>query len=139
MVAQTNPRASLSAAVGATPEDAKRRHFQDARTWIDEGLVDAVYPMNYEADLSAYSRRLAFWRGTKRRVPIVTGIMFDKRDAQTVGAQVHQAVQSGGHFAAFAYNSIFERTDGRGHLVRDDASGSRAALRQAIVPQIQRL
>jgi uncharacterized lipoprotein YddW (UPF0748 family) len=139
MMKKTNKRAVLSAAVGATPDEAKRRHFQDARTWIDLGFVDAVYPMNYESDMGAYSRRLGLWRGTKRQVPVVTGIMFDKRDAHTVGAQVHQAVQTGGHFAAFAYNSMFERTDGRGQPVRDDGSGSRAAIRQAVVPQIRRM
>ena len=85
MMDKTKKNAVLSAAVGATPDEAKHRHFQDAKTWIQQGFVDAVYPMNYDADMATYSRRLALWRDVSRKVPVVTGVMFDKRDARTVG------------------------------------------------------
>jgi len=136
-VRRVNGKIVLSAAVGASPDDAKRLHYQDAREWINEGLVDAVYPMNYEADMGAYTRRLQNWSACSSKVAVVPGVMFDKRDAGKVLAQVHRAVQSGSHFAAFAYNSIFERTDGSGRLITDGQSLSRAELRRRIIPYLR--
>ena len=44
MQRRTRPRIALSAAVGADPALARRTHFQDARRWMAERLVDAVFP-----------------------------------------------------------------------------------------------
>jgi hypothetical protein len=65
--------------------------------------------------------------------------MFDKRDGAKVIGQVNQAARSGTHFAAFAYNSLFERTDERGRPVMDGQSASRAALRKKVIPHIRYL
>src|SRR5262249_17603776 len=125
------------AAVGASWDDAKRLHFQDSREWIKEGLVDAVFPMNYDTDMGVYARRLQNWSAYQSKVAVVPGVMFDKRDAEKVLAQVHRATQSGSHFAAFAYNSIFERTDASGHLITDGQSSSRAELRRRVIPYLR--
>ena len=54
-------------------------------------------------------------------------------------AQVDRAAKVNKHFAAFAYNSLFERTDGGGRPVMDGQSASRAALRKAVIPHVRYL
>jgi len=139
MTLKTDRKVSLTAAVGADADIALRTHFQDSRRWIKEGLVDAVFPMNYESDMGGYGARLAKWAPKQSRVPVVTGIMFDKRGGPLVVDQVNTATRTGTHFAAFAYNSLFERLDAGGRPKTDDQSPSRAALRQQVIPYLRRL
>lgn len=139
MVKRTKPKVVLSAAVGADAAEAKRRHFQDSRQWIEEGLLDAVYPMNYAEDDELFSRRLRAWTAAGPKVPVVTGIMFDQRSPDLVNRQVAESLRRGGHFAAFAYNSMFERYDGAGRPVGGEDSPNRVALRRRVIPHIQRL
>ena len=139
MVRKTDAKVRLSTAVGASPEEAKRNHFQDARQWIGEGLVDAVYPMNYDSDMRVYAQRLKVWTSMRPGVPVVTGVMFDKREGSKVVAQVNHAAQTGRHFAGFAYNSLFERLDGQGRPKMDGQSASRAALRKRVIPHVRSL
>lgn len=138
MVRRTKPGVWLTAAVGADPREAKHRHFQDAPRWMDQGLVDAVYPMNYDSNMQNYARQLALWTGHRARVPVVVGVMFDKRNERTVAEQVDRARRTTVHFAAFAYNSLFERLDGQGRPLMDEQSDSRARLRQYVIPQWNR-
>lgn len=133
MVQKVKPGAALTAAVGADPDVAKRTHFQNAPRWIASGLLDAVFPMNYAADMGTFERRLATWSSSRRSLPVVMGIMVDGRDASLIVRQIARASQTGGHFAAFAYNSLFERLDARGRPIRDEDSPARAARRKAIV------
>ncbi|MGB2985412.1 MAG: family 10 glycosylhydrolase [Phycisphaerae bacterium] len=139
MVRSVNPRACLSAAVGSSPDEAKRRHFQDSRRWVTEGLLDAIYPMNYAEDMSTFNERLKEWSAMRSRCPVVMGVKFDKRDGSTVIRQIDRAFQSGLHFAAFAYNSLFERYDRDGRPSRDRQSAARATLRKHIIPYLRRL
>jgi uncharacterized lipoprotein YddW (UPF0748 family) len=139
MTLKTDRSISLTAAVGADADIALRTHFQDSRRWMKEGLVDAVFPMNYESDMGGYSARLAKWSPQRSRVPVITGVMFDKRSSPLVVQQVNTATRNGSHFAAFAYNSLFERLDGAGRPKMDDQSPSRAALRQQVIPYLRRL
>lgn len=138
MMLKTKPKAVLTAAVGPVPDEHRRKYFQDAPKWIQEGLVDAVYPMNYEIDLRVYSNRVANWTSLSGNVPVVTGVMFDKRSAGTVLAQVQEASRRGTHFAAFAYNSLFERLDRSGKPIMDGQSASRAELRAQVIPKLRR-
>lgn len=141
MIAEVNPRVKLSAAVGAAQARARRNHFQDVRRWLALRLLDAVYPMNYEKDMGAFTRRLKTWSAMRPGIPVVTGVMFDKRRSTAVKAQIKQIGQSlrgGPHFAAFAYNSMFERLDKRGRRIMDGQSRSRASLRKHVTPQIRR-
>jgi uncharacterized lipoprotein YddW (UPF0748 family) len=138
MMLKAKPRSVLTAAVGSLPEEHRRNHYQDSQRWIAEGLVDGVYPMNYASDMETFSRRLATWYGARSEVPVITGVMCDKRDAALVAGQIGQAQQAGIHYAAFAYNSLFERRDRGGRPVMDDQSPSRAALRQRVIPFMRR-
>jgi len=139
MMLKKKRRVALSAAVGASPVESKRRHFQDSAKWISEGLLDAVYPMNYSSHMQTYSRRLVAWNGIKGKVRVVTGIMFDKRGTHTVQQQIDYAIETGGHFAGFAYNSLFERIDANGQPDVDEQSASRAELRRQIIPRLRRM
>ncbi len=138
MMLKKKPKAALSAALGASPDEAKRRHFQDSRRWVREGLLDAVYPMNYASSMNVYSKRLVQWNAIKGDAAVVTGIMFDKRSGGTVRQQLDYAMETGGHFSAFAYNSLFERFDENGQPLVDDQSPSRAELRKQIIPYLRR-
>ena len=139
MVAKVRPGAALSAAVGASAEEALRKHFQDSRRWIAEGLLDAVYPMNYNKDMRVFSGRLAAWSGSRSRVPVVTGVMFDHRPSSTVIGQIKRVARRRAHFAAFAYNSLFERLDRRRRPIMDAQSPERASLRRQVIPYLKRL
>ena len=139
MMRASKPGIQLSAAVGAVPDLAKRTHFQDARRWIDDGLVDAVYPMNYTDSDGTFSDRLRHWMHARSKVAVVTGVMADKRSGETVVRQLDHSRRFTAHFAAFAYNSLFERFDRRGIPTRDDQSASRAALRQRLIPYLRSL
>jgi uncharacterized lipoprotein YddW (UPF0748 family) len=138
MLRRVKSRVKLSAAVGASPQRAVKEHFQDAQTWIAEGLVDAVFPMNYADNMEEFNRRQAKWSARRPPVPVVTGIMFDKRSPRLVSQQIAQVSRTGGHFAAFAYNSLFERLEASGRAARDEQSASRSDLRRVIIPQIKR-
>jgi len=139
MISQTKPRVQLSAAVGAVPDEARNAHFQDARRWIAMRLLDAVYPMNYAQDMHTYAARLAEWSAMRPPVRVVTGVMFDQRDAPMVVEQVDRARQRSAHFAAFAYNALFERLDPGGRPVMDAQSASRAELRRHVIPHMRRM
>ncbi len=139
MVRDVSPRLVLSAAVGADPDKSRRRHFQDAKRWISEGLVDAIYPMNYSGDVRAYDKILSVWSAMRSPVPVVIGVMFDKRDGSLVVQQIDHTSRSGSHFAAFAYNSLFERLDARGRRLIDEQSLARRALRRRVIPYLRRL
>ncbi len=139
MVRGVKPRARLSAAVGPSPSEAKRKHFQDSRRWLAEGLLDAVYPMNYSGDMRIFTKRLYEWSAMRLRIPVVVGVMFDQRSASTVVAQIQRARKYTAHFSAFAYNSLFERRMRTAGHRRDRDSPARAALRKRVIPYLRRL
>ncbi len=138
MCTNTNPRLKLTAAVGAHPDRARRLHFQNVEAWLALGLLDAVFPMNYDADLRTFQRRLDAWAGMGLRVPVVMGVMFDKRSPELVREQVRLARLTLKHVAAFAYNSLYERRDDRGYPIKNEQSASRQALRQGVLPSLHR-
>lgn len=133
------PTIKLSVAVGANPERAKKKHFQDARRWINENLLDAVFPMNYEGNMRGFDKQASYWLPLQSKTTIVMGIMFDKRNESIVSEQVFRTSYTNHHYAAFAYNSLFERLDARGLPMMDKQSRSRAALRKSLIPKLRRL
>lgn len=131
-------RVMVSAAVKADPDIGRRLHFQDARAWAREGIIDALVPMNYASEPAEFARRASIWAGETRHVPVIMGVMFDQRDAGTVLGQIRQSKMTGGNFAAFAYNSLFERLDGAGRPRSDGQSASRVSLRRDVLPNLVR-
>jgi uncharacterized lipoprotein YddW (UPF0748 family) len=127
----------LSAAVGGSPARAKRAYFQDSRRWVAEHLLDAVFPMCYEKSMESFRKQLSTWSAMRPRIPVVTGVMFDKRSARTVIEQLNGTARTGGHFSAFAYNSLFDRTSRPGRPVKDAGSSARTALRREVIPYLR--
>jgi len=139
MVNHERPGVVLSAAVGANMIKAKQLHYQDAPRWLMDGLIDAVFPMNYADSMPLFETQLQAWLALSPSHPVVTGIMFDKRDPRLVVEQLRRVRQSGVHFAVFAYNALFERLDAGGLPIRDEQSVSRETLRRQVLPTLHRL
>lgn len=57
------PRMMVTAAVFANDDDAFRHRFQDWKTWLERGLLDAVCPMAYTPDTELWKRQIAIARG----------------------------------------------------------------------------
>lgn len=57
------PKVKVTAAVFANDEDALARRFQDWKTWLERGILDAVCPMAYTPDTETWKRQIAIARG----------------------------------------------------------------------------
>ena len=62
-VKAVKPRLQVTAAVFANDEDAFFRRFQDWKSWLEQGFLDAVCPMAYTADTDVWKRQIAVARG----------------------------------------------------------------------------
>lgn len=145
MQRRSKPKILLSAAVGADPDRSYRAYYQDSRKWVQKGLVDAVFPMNYDKSMAEFERHARNWAALRNAggrgaagTAVVCGIMFDQRSGGLVLRQLETAQRNGGHFAAFAYNSLFERLDPAGRPLRDQQSASREELRRSVLPAVHR-
>lgn len=64
-IQQINPRVKLSAAVKPNPEIAKTRFFQDWSTWLRNGSVDFVVPMNYSKSENDFNRSMTLMNNAR--------------------------------------------------------------------------
>jgi uncharacterized lipoprotein YddW (UPF0748 family) len=58
------PRLMVTAAVFANDDEAYRHRFQDWKTWLERGLLDAVCPMAYTQDTELWKRQIETARGS---------------------------------------------------------------------------
>ncbi len=128
MVKRTKPQVVLTAAVGAVPDRALR-HFQDGRRWAAEGLVDAVYLMNYTDSIEEFERRIGPWLTPPPRAAVVPGPWFGRHSGKTpqeaaevVKQQIEIARRLTGNFCLFSYAGLFE--------TRERAAAMQPTLRQ---------
>jgi len=141
MMKQTRPQAMLTAAVKSTP-DGGLPHFQDARRWVAQGLVDAIFPMNYTSSVDEFGARNAMWMAQRRppQVWIVPGVNISENKppreaAITTRKQMELSAQSTGHFAVFAYSLLFDNSPVVRTASANDANLSPQQQRQReIVP-----
>ena len=127
------PGLELSAAVGSVPELALR-HFQDVEAWIEEGLLDRVFPMNYTADPEAFAERLAAW--SDRGCELVMGIMATSGDPGLRAEQVRAAWGEVGSIAVFAYYGLYDSSNRILAGQDREASRERARRRRALLPAL---
>lgn len=121
------PDLVLSAAVTSVPERGLE-HFQDARTWALQGLVDAVLPMNYTPDAALFEERLAPWIALRRAgLRVVMGLRVDVGDERSARARLAATREHCDGFAAFAYSSLF---DSRNTDLTDQDEETRRARRE---------
>jgi uncharacterized lipoprotein YddW (UPF0748 family) len=75
-IRQIKPDVVISAAVLAEdPLDAKRQHGQDWLRWANEGLVDALCPMNYVYSIGTYEEKTAMiMEKVDKAVPVYMGL-----------------------------------------------------------------
>lgn len=135
IVREVRPEAELSAAVG--PDLAKAlHHFQDVRTWLREGLVDALYPMNYTADPKTFAARLAAWKETAGATPVVMGLRVHD-DAGLVRSQIEASSAAFRGWCLFAYSSIFDSPNTAIDEQDPATRKAREARREKLVPLLR--
>jgi len=129
----------LSAAVGAVPENAST-HYQDPKTWLAEGLVDRVMPMNYTGDAKLYEKRCEYWETLDAgRGRVVMGVNFEKADAGVATTEIRHALDTFGGYAVFAYASIFPSPNDAADRPDAESRAKRDALGKALLPLLQEL
>lgn len=138
-VRQERPNLELSAAVGPEPERALEHHFQDARTWAKEGLVDALYPMNYTRDRALFEKRMAMWREVAKDVPVVMGLRIDSNDIATHEQQLAESLKDFRGYSIFAYSSLFDSPNDEIEVQTKEAQDQRLARRVALLPILRKL
>jgi uncharacterized lipoprotein YddW (UPF0748 family) len=133
MVRQTRPRAVISAAVGSVRELALH-HFQDARQWMEDGIIDVAFLMDYTDSPEEFAGRIDPWLEVESEAVVVPGLWFGRHrdksveEATTaVKEQIEIAVEKTGDFCIFAYASLFDSADDR-ELARQ--SGRQRSVRQ---------
>jgi uncharacterized lipoprotein YddW (UPF0748 family) len=134
-VREARPELELSCAVGPDPERALH-HFQDVRTWLAEGLLDVVYPMNYTRDPAVFDKRVAEWRKLAAGRRVVMGLRVED-DPAVVRAQTTAAVRGFQGYAMFAYSLLFDSPNTSTDQQTPAMRLERAERRKKIVPVIQ--
>jgi uncharacterized lipoprotein YddW (UPF0748 family) len=134
MLSHARPRAELSAAVGWSPQKALAEHHQDARTWLAEGLLDVVYPMNYAADFATWSERTRVWSEIAGNTKVVMGIMAGGRTAAEHRPFLDAARRDFDGWSLFAYALIHESRADEQDAPDEEARFRRAELRKGLVP-----
>lgn len=136
-VRQEKPDVELSAAVGPEPERALEHHFQDVRTWVKEGLVDALYPMNYTKEPATFQRRVELWRDIARDMPVVMGLRVDSGDVELHRSQLSTALREFRGYCVFAYASLFDSPNDEIEKQTEDARMQRQARREVLLPVLK--
>ncbi len=135
MVKEYKPYLEVSVAVGPVPEDAKKQHFQDVKTWMKEGLVDTVYPMNYTRDPKVFEERVALWKDMSGRVPVVMGVRIDD-NIETDRAQLESVLHAFRGYSIFAYSSLFDSPNTALEKQDEATRDRREMVRKALMPQL---
>ena len=124
----------LSAAVGPSVETARAHHFQDTGAWLAEGLLDAVFPMNYARTLATFEERLGPWLARPGPWALVPGLRIDLAASEVHEAQIHSARAASGNFCVFAYAALFDSTNVQIASQDEAARLERAERRERALP-----
>lgn len=74
LVDKVSPSLVFSAAVMQDPESAARYYAQDWKDWLERGLLDYVYPMNYAADIDVFRQDMNAAAKVGHKDRVVMGI-----------------------------------------------------------------
>jgi uncharacterized lipoprotein YddW (UPF0748 family) len=91
-------------------------HYQDAQAWIEQGLVDAVFLMNYTPKVEEFDERIDPWLAVGGEARVIPGMMVRRggeraTDLATCRELVNTARARTGDYCVFAYSAIFNRRD----------------------------
>lgn len=141
---KAQPQAALSAAVGVVPKNSLG-HYQDAHTWMERGLVDAVLPMNYTDSEHTFYTRLEPWLDTSTDVAIIPGLWFGSKDrsaevgSAAVMGQVAIARELTNNYCIFAYSELFDSRDEDLTSQNEAKRALRAKRRELLLPFLRQL
>ncbi|MGE4602319.1 MAG: family 10 glycosylhydrolase [Planctomycetota bacterium] len=109
-VRQVDRDAILSAAVYRTPSIAYDRVRQDWPRWLRLGLVDAVFPMQYDREIARFERRVAECLREARGYPVLMGLgTYLHEDPAITRRQSELALRLGCQGVShFAYSSFWD-------------------------------
>ncbi len=143
MLKDTRPNALLTAAVGSVPTRGLT-HFQDGLRWMEDGIIDQVYLMNYTDSVPKFAQRFGPWLMSESEAAVVPGLgirqkLETKHGAEIAVAQIDVAHNSVQNFAVFAYSSLFDSKN-KTFARQNDAEHQKRVIRQDIIlPKIQSL
>ena len=104
---QINPSLKLSAAVKPNPEIARKRFFQDWPTWLKNGSMDFVIPMNYAKAAQGFSHSMSMMKN--ENIPldqIFMGIATYNQNSTTSSLKINQARSAGfNNLVIFSYDT----------------------------------
>ena len=85
-VKAARPAMTLSAAVVPDANEAQRMRLQDWRTWLDQGLLDAVCPMAYTTEVALFEEQIQSAQDFAGDVAVWAGVgAFRLSQAATLG------------------------------------------------------
>ncbi|MGE4619839.1 MAG: family 10 glycosylhydrolase [Planctomycetota bacterium] len=108
-VRKSDRSALLTAAVYRTPEIAYQRVRQDWPRWLRLGLIDAVFPMQYDREVPRFEERVIECLREARGYPVLMGLgTYLHEDPQTTRRQAELALRLGCQgISHFAYSSFW--------------------------------
>lgn len=126
-------RIQMSAAVGPIPERALH-HFQDVEAWIEERLLNYVFPMNYTSNEETFGERVEMWKALGRGTQVVMGCMLSNADIELRMRQVETVRGEFSGVCVFAYSSLFDSPNVDIDTQDAEAKAARRVRREAFLP-----
>lgn len=103
------PEVKISAAVFANEQDAARSRFQDWKTWLRQGWIDAVCPMAYTADAALFEDQIGTAVSLASGREVWSGIGVYRQGVDSARRKIELSRQLGAQgFILFSYNSLVE-------------------------------
>ena len=127
------PGLEISAAVGSEAPRALE-HFQDWATWIERGLVDVLYPMNYTGDDERYAARVEDWTGRAERVSVVMGLHAMNSTPAVLKARMAQAETLFQGSSLFGYAYFWSSAGDKPEDLTAELLQGREQLRTLLLP-----
>ncbi|MFM8393749.1 MAG: glycoside hydrolase family 10 protein, partial [Acidobacteriota bacterium] len=108
-IKQVRPELKISAAVFANETDAVKSRFQDWKTWLRQGWLDAVCPMAYTPDTALFERQITTAISLAGGREVWSGIGAYRQAVGEVREKIELSRDLGAQgFILFSYNSLIE-------------------------------
>jgi len=114
---RTRPGVIVSAAVVPDADTAIAEKFQDWRTWVDNGFIDALCPMAYTQDPEVFATQIRAVRALAGTRPVWAGIGAYRLSPPETIANISAARRLGATgIVLFSYDSIVSPPNGPEYL-----------------------
>lgn len=108
-VKKLRPELKISAAVFANETDAAKSRYQDWKSWLQRGWLDAVCPMAYTPDTELYGQQIATAISLANGREVWSGIGAYRQAVDQAREKILLSRQLGARgFILFSYNSLIE-------------------------------